>query len=168
MPGIGGIGEGEMKLSELKELVFLKPCPFCGSSDVGVSVEDEYYSLWSVDCNRCEASGPGFSADQDEEGSYTKEQIASLKEKAINAWNARSEERMTTPTVRSKEKKATNGRGVKDPTFMLKKIVTIRCHDDVKKKLEPIFQDIAEKHDPDVYEQFEPYEDETYETQFFD
>ncbi len=68
----------------------LKHCPFCGSTDVEVSVEDEYYSIWSTDCNQCGASGPGFS-DEQEDGSYTKEQTASLREKAANAWNTRRE-----------------------------------------------------------------------------
>lgn len=36
----------------------LLPCPFCGSDDVSLELEEEYYRGYSVDCNNCEANGP--------------------------------------------------------------------------------------------------------------
>ena len=38
----------------------LKPCPFCGSSDVKVmtAVVNEYRTLWAAICQKCDAWGP--------------------------------------------------------------------------------------------------------------
>lgn len=68
--------------------VELKPCPFCGSSDVEVS----WYTRTSspdpagyyVECVSCAASGQGF----DIQGEMP-DRIEYTKAKAIAAWNTR-------------------------------------------------------------------------------
>lgn len=58
----------------------IQPCPFCGSSDVGLDVAD-ILSSW-VRCNACEAMGPsGQGADQ-----------------AITRWNTRVPQEVPCPS----------------------------------------------------------------------
>lgn len=61
----------------MNENAELKPCPFCGSENVRVAENrmDYLFIGYSVHCNRCGA-----------ETSYTKD-----KDKAIEAWNKRTE-----------------------------------------------------------------------------
>lgn len=73
----------------------IKPCPFCGSDDVTVDLEDRYYSFYSVICNKCQAEGPGCSDEIEDNwedpgsSGYTDEQVNRLRQQAINSWNKR-------------------------------------------------------------------------------
>jgi len=57
----------------MSKTVTLKPCPFCGSSKVGIY---EIGHPWAyVECEKCGAGTQGMETER----------------KAINAWNRRSE-----------------------------------------------------------------------------
>lgn len=53
------------------EMPDLKPCPFCGSEDIGPILGE--YGLWWVDCDSCHACGP----------------LGDTELEAITAWNRR-------------------------------------------------------------------------------
>lgn len=54
----------------------LKPCPFCGSKDLKISVyNNKGGTVYQVYCYRCGANGPDYGDN---------------KQWAINAWNKRS------------------------------------------------------------------------------
>ncbi len=55
----------------------LKPCPFCGSDDVGPPFDDGRQNYW-ITCNACEADGPSVAI-----GLFNPEARAKLK------WNRR-------------------------------------------------------------------------------
>ena len=60
----------------------LKPCPFCGSTDIDCADAGYKTDVWVVQCNNCCATYPHFDS----------------KEEAITAWNTR------TPKERGGEK----------------------------------------------------------------
>ncbi len=51
-----------------------RECPFCGSLDIEVSLNDEYYNFYECECNNCTAGICGKT-----------------EEEAILKWNTRTE-----------------------------------------------------------------------------
>lgn len=77
----------------------IKPCPFCGGTDIRHSLkisgkQDIYYHSVMY-CNKCHTYGPRVLSDKfnhlDYKGRYAIEKDEQLKNKAIEAWNNREE-----------------------------------------------------------------------------
>ncbi len=82
-------------MAENKVQKGLKPCPFCGSNDIGLSVKRSRYPFWytAMYCKKCNcygartkvtAEGIEWIAREDIADSKTTEQIA------VDAWNERA------------------------------------------------------------------------------
>ena len=79
----------------------LKPCPFCGSTDIRYSLkitghfEVRYHA--SMYCNKCHCYGARTLTtvvkNNDYKGRTTIENDETVKQKAIDAWNTRTDEK---------------------------------------------------------------------------
>jgi Lar family restriction alleviation protein len=65
----------------------LKPCPFCGGTNIHIPVHDDGSIFGWVQCLTCECDGPLISEIYVENKRHT----AATKEKIIEAWNKRYE-----------------------------------------------------------------------------
>ena len=54
----------------------LKPCPFCGSTNISCADAGLFTDVWFVQCDECYATFPHFDSEQE----------------AINAWNCRTKQ----------------------------------------------------------------------------
>lgn len=54
----------------------LKPCPFCGETNIGCKDAGLFTDVWFVQCQSCYATFPHFDS----------------KEEAVTAWNMRAGE----------------------------------------------------------------------------
>lgn len=78
----------------------LKPCPFCGSKDIRYSLKiTGYFDIIfhaSMYCNKCHCYGARTSTESvkysDYKGRTATEKDASIKQKAIEAWNRRADD----------------------------------------------------------------------------
>lgn len=72
----------------------LKPCPFCGSTDVECS-QDDYCDYWSVTCIKCDCEGsPAYMSEfykvnSPYENENEKVDHVKMKIIAIKKWNTR-------------------------------------------------------------------------------
>ncbi len=55
----------------MSKLMYIAPCPFCGSKNVEVLIVEDYKDDWGVCCPNCKTEGP----------------LKKVKKEAIVAWN---------------------------------------------------------------------------------
>lgn len=74
----------------------LKPCPFCGSTDVAVEHDEEYWTVVFGTCLTCDAQGPtvGFEQTTAPGKQATDDKIRAnarvAKVRAAELWNRRT------------------------------------------------------------------------------
>lgn len=75
----------------------LKPCPFCGGTDIRFSVKKtgrfEFYYHAAMYCNQCHCYGARIhtAACRERQNRYDIENDAVLKHYAVEAWNRRAD-----------------------------------------------------------------------------
>ncbi len=88
-----------MPFKNEEQILGAKPCPFCGSTDIRLSLKktgrfDTYYHA-TLHCYSCRAFGPRVLSDKTSQESnyssrYVVEKDIILKMKALDAWNSRN------------------------------------------------------------------------------
>lgn len=79
-----------MKMPEIK----LKPCPFCGSTDIRLSIKRAKYPYWysAMYCNSCHCYGARTRFVIEKEGYISEREIkasTNAESMAVDAWNRR-------------------------------------------------------------------------------
>ena len=74
----------------------LKPCPFCGSTDIELSIKKTKYPFWytSMYCKKCNCYGARTKVTVQGLGYVTRDDIAFNKDTeriAVEAWNTRED-----------------------------------------------------------------------------
>lgn len=74
----------------------LKPCPFCGSNDIRLSIKRSRYPYWytAMYCYSCNCYGARTRITIEKDGYISKNEIeksANTRQKATKAWNRRIE-----------------------------------------------------------------------------
>ena len=87
---------GFVRMQKGEPMNELKPCPFCGSTDIYETYSEEYLGTKNPEifCNTCKSI---FSVEDDSPYMNCDEDFKYRKEKTREAWNRRAERRTDEP-----------------------------------------------------------------------